>query len=616
MFCPSTGGAILFTAGGERIGLQICLVVSKIDKTKNYKYKDMKRMRNNSVKKFAALLLAVVLIFAIAVCGKMAAPTAASKEAASQETASQETASAKTASAEAGQSATAKAPSDEIVILYTNDVHCGVSDNIGYTGLVEVKNALEAAGRRVLMVDSGDYIQGDTIGIINSGSYLVDIMNECGYTLATIGNHEFDYGVENLLMLKEQAKFPVICCNFTDLDGNLLFDPYEIIEVNGVKLAFIGVVTPTALTTTNPIHFKDEDGNFKYDFKQGEDGTAFYDCVQKYVNEVRQQGADYVIVLGHLGNEEFSKPFMSADLIENTSGIGILLDGHSHVVMERENVRNKDGVPVPVTQTGTKLKYIGMCTIGSDGSISTKLISDNGINSFIADIRKSFEDELSKVVAHTDNDLVITDPATGKRLVRSGETNLGDLITDAFRTVSDTDICLIGGGAIRVDLKAGDISYGDLLKVQPFQNPSCVIEATGQQIADALEYSYCNLPAEGYFLQVSGLSCTVDVSVEPSIEYDENNMLKSIGETRRVKDIMIGDEPLDPERTYTVASIEFLLLNNGDGFTCFDGAKVISKNGPLDIEITIDYLTDHLNGVIGEEYSNPYGSGRINIING
>ena len=504
---------------------------------------------------------------------------------------------------------------NDIVILYTNDVHCGVDDNLGYAGLATVKNALEAQGKHVVLVDNGDAVQGDTIGTLSNGEYIIDIMNEVGYDVATPGNHEFDYGMDQFFALTEQANFPYVSANFVDNDGNTVLDPYVIKDVAGVKIAFVGISTPKTITTSTPKYFQDDNGNYIYAFQQDETGEKLYAAVQSAVDAARAEGAQFVIALAHLGIEEDCSPWTSSEVIVNTTGIDAVLDGHSHSMIQGEKVKNKDGAEVLLSSTETKLAYIGCLTIKDDGSMSTTLIGDNGMKEFIGGIQEEFEELVNTVVASTDVDLIIKDPASGERIVRVSETNLGDLCADAYRAMSGADVAIVNGGGVRADIPAGDITYGQIIAVHPFGNEMCVVECTGQEILDALELGCSKLPAEsGGFLQVSGMTYTVDLNVESSVKLDENGMFVSVEGERRVKDVTIGGEPLDPEKTYTLASHNYKLKDCGDGYSMFADNVFLQDSVMIDNQVLINYIVDVLGGTVGEEYADPYGQGRITII--
>ena len=545
------------------------------------------------------LALALVLVLLLAGCGSAApAETPAPAE-----------------SAAPAENSAYLGLDNDIVILYTNDVHCGVDDNLGYAGLATVKNALEAQGKHVVLVDNGDAVQGDTIGTLSNGEYIIDIMNEAGYDVATPGNHEFDYGMDQFLALTEKANFPYVSANFVDADGNTVLDPYVIKDVAGVKIAFVGISTPKTITTSTPKYFQDDNGNYIYGFMQDETGEKLYAAVQSAVDAARAEGAQIVIAMAHLGIEEDCSPWTSSEVIVNTTGIDAVLDGHSHSLLACEKVKNKDGQEVILSSTETKLAYIGCLTIKDDGSMTSTLISDNGMKDFIGGIQEEFEELVNTVVASTAVDLVIKDPASGERIVRVTETNLGDLCADAYRAMSGADVAIVNGGGVRADIPAGDITYGQIIAVHPFGNEMCVVECTGQEILDALELGCSKLPAEsGGFLHVSGMTYTVDLNVESSVKLDENGMFVSVEGDRRVTEVTIGGEPLDPEKTYTLASHNYKLKDCGDGYSMFADNVFLQDSVMIDNQVLINYIVNVLGGTVGEEYADPYGQGRITII--
>ncbi|MGM9972914.1 MAG: 5'-nucleotidase C-terminal domain-containing protein, partial [Clostridiaceae bacterium] len=329
--------------------------------------------------------------------------------------------------------------------------------------------------------------------------------------------------------------------------------------------------------------------------------------------------ADYVVALGHLGIDGQSKPWTSYEVIGKTKGIDVMLDGHSHSTIAEEKVKNSEGKDVILSSTGTAFKAMGELTITADGKLSTRLISDYTkkdaeTTAFIKGIKSQFEETLNKVVAKSDFDLVTYDPATNKRLIRSGETNLGDLCADAYRTLLGADIAFVNGGGIRADILKGDITYGEIINVHPFGNMACLIEATGQQILDALEFGAREYPKEnGGFLQVSGLTYEINTYIPSSVKMDANKMFVSVEGDYRVKNVMVGGKPLDVNKTYTLASHNYMLKNAGDGYSMFKGNKILQNEVLIDNQVLINYIVDELGGTVGQQYSNPYGQGRIAI---
>ena len=517
----------------------------------------------------------------------------------------------------------------DIVVLYTNDVHCAIDNNIGYAGLATYKAEMEK-DNFVVLVDAGDAIQGDTIGTVSKGEYLVDIMNEVGYDFCVLGNHEFDYGTDVLSSLLEKAKAQYLnaTITYTGNGKNLLAKtvPYAIERYGFLNVAFIGVSTPESITKSTPRYFMAGD-EFVYDFAAGED---LYKTVQSVVDEVREKGADFVVVISHLGVEEGSEPNRATDLIANTTGIDALIDGHSHTTAPFELIADKSGKKVVYTQTGTKLNAIGKLTITKDGSIKAELVSeaekDPEVTAFIDNLKSEYESLVNTVVAHTAVELSITDE-NGVRAVRNRETAIGDLCADAYRAVADTDIAFVNGGGIRATIKKGDITTANMISVHPYGNYLCSCYATGAEILDALEHSVANTQAvaaqdgkavgeSGGFLQVSVLKFTIDTSIPSSVKKDDKGLFVAVEGERRVKDVYVeknGEwEPIDPEATYTVACHNYMLQDMGDGYTMFADNQYILDNVMLDNQVIITYICDFLGGNVGEEYSAP--QGRITII--
>ena len=514
--------------------------------------------------------------------------------------------------------------SKDVVVLFTSDVHCGADAGFGYAGLAAVRDTV-AKDNYVVLVDNGDSIQGEPIGTMSTGEIDIDLMNEIGYDIAIPGNHEFDYGMDRFLELTQKANFPYISANFTHID-ELVFKPYVIKEFDGVKIAFVGITTPRTITSSTPKYFQDENGEFVYGFCQDDTGEKLYAAVQKAIDDARAEGAAYVIAMAHLGIEESCMPWTAGEVIENTTGIDALLDGHSHSLIEQNIVTNKDGENVLHSACGTKLQAIGYLTISKDGQLSTGLYRwdnktslpdlvglDNDMAKNVDKAMDELDAKLNEVVAKSAVDLVVYDPANPDvRLIRNAETNLGDLCADAYRDQTDADIAIVNGGGIRVNIPAGDITLNDILRVHPFGNELCVVEATGQQILDALEWGVRKVPSEsGGFLHVSGLTYEIHTYIESSCTLDENGMFSGVDGEYRVKNVMVGDEPLDLEKTYTLAGTAYVIQNNGDGHTAFQNAPVLQDNVMIDNQALINYITQTLNGVVGAEYDDPYGQGRI-----
>ena len=511
----------------------------------------------------------------------------------------------------------------DIVILYDNDVHCEVD---GYIEMAAIKKELQSQSNYVSLVSCGDFVQGGVIGSISKGEAIVKIMNNIGYDVVTLGNHEFDYAMSQLksLMLDLDAK--VVSSNFLKKStGKPVFSSYTIKKYGKTKVAFVGVTTPETFTKSTPAYFQNSKGEFVYDFCGDATGKALYKRVQTVVNTARKNGADYVVALTHLGTESVTKQWSAQSLVKNTYGIDVVLDGHSHSTVESLKVKNKKGKNVAISSTGTKFSNVGELVITKKGKITTKLISlgeDEETKSYVEGVKDEYNKLLEKVIGKTEVDLT-TLGADGNRAVRNAETNLGDFCADAFRSVMDADIGMMNGGGIRANVAIGNLTYNDLISVFPWSNYGCVIEATGQQIKDALEMGAKNYPEEnGGFLHVSGLKYTIDVSIPSSVVTNaDTGMFEKVNGKYRVTDIQVWNakksayEPIDLQTTYTVAGTNYTLRNNGDGYTMFNGCKVVKDNTMVDNDVLRVYLTDVLKGVVDEQYKDPAGQGRITIIN-
>ncbi len=547
-----------------------------------------------------------------------------------------------------GKVAQAAEKSDDIVVIFTNDVHCatGKADGseFGYAHVAALKKSYEETHNYVTLVDAGDHAQGDVYGVLSNGLWLVDLMNEAGYDLATFGNHEFDYTVPGLEALVKEAEFDYISCNFIKLKNEEPFTKgYKIIEYGDVKVAYIGITTPETFSKSTPGYFKNSKGKYIYGFCEGNNGQDLYDKVQETVDKVKDD-VDYVVALAHLGVDPTSSPWTSYEVIANTTGIDAVIDGHSHTIVPNAEysgvnediiktgvVKNADGKEVLLAQTGTKFKGIGTLTISTDGKLTTEFIkadttmkADADVLSALKEIEDASEAELSVVAGNATYPLYITNPDDPtERLIRKRETNAGDFVADAYKYVSEAQIAVVNGGGIRIDVPEGEVTVKTLRALHPFGNQLCVVKATGQQILDLLEMSVSKMDENGQgenggFQHVSGLTFTADLTIpSPVVTNDKGEFVKVDG-TRRVKDVMVIDDkgkatPIDPKAEYTLASHNYMLLDGGDGLTMFTGDEVLRKNVCLDYEVVLKYF-QHLNGVVPEEYKNPLGQGRITLV--
>ncbi len=591
-------------------------------------------MSKKTVTCFLSLFLTLCLLIGCGGAGGNAPAASSVPEAASSAAAAESVKNEEPKEeSEAAKSEEPAEKNGDVIILYTSDVHCGIDQGFGYAGLKAVRDSLENQGYTTLLVDNGDAIQGEVVGSMTKGEAIINLMNDLKYDVAIPGNHEFDYGMDRFLELTGMAEYPYISCNF-NFKGEPVFDPYLIKEAAGVKIAFVGVTTPETVKSSTPKYFQDETGAFVYDFCQDETGAKLYAKIQEAADAARAEGADYVYLLAHCGLVDACRPWTYADIISNTTGIDVVLDGHSHD-SEQVVMKNKTGEEVIRSACGTKLQSIGWSLITKDGKITAGLYNwpnetaapallgiKNEIGDAVDAANKSLDESLDEKAGSSEVELTINDPvekdANGKpiRMVRRAETNLGDLSADAIRAATGAEIALINGGGIRVSIPSGDITKREILAVNPFGNILCEVEATGQQILDALEWGARAIPGEtGAFLQVSGLTYEVHSAIESPCITDENSMLAGFKEgERRVQNVMVGGEPLDPAKTYTVGGTDYVLLNNGDGNTALSGVTVLRENITADYQALMDYITETLGGSVGSDYADLYGQGRIKII--
>ena len=547
----------------------------------------------------------------------------------------------------------------DVTILYTNDVHTYIdnkSPKPTYAAIAALKKSIEDTGRDVLLVDAGDHIQGTAYGSMDDGATIIELMNEAGYDLATPGNHEFDYGMARAKAVLREADFPYVSCNWVDLrTGFNVLPSVKFFFVGGRKIAFVGVTTPETFTKSTPAYFmNDAQTKYIYDILGGEDGKKLYDAVQKAIDKAEFWGADTIIGLGHLGVDPSSSPWTSEEVIAHTHGFTAFIDGHSHTVMANKQVTDASGKAVTLTQTGSYFKNIGKMTVGADGTITTELIDTyEGLDAAVAATASNWisavDDMLGEEIAVGDTKFYINDPATGKRRIRSGETNLGDFVADGIYTYFNEieelhcDVAIMNGGGIRTDVEAGPWSFKTCKTVSPFGNVACLMSVTGQQIQDALEFGARFAGAEGKenggFLQVAGARYTIHPMIPNTVQTNDKNVWTGSAATPRVSNVEIYDKttgtykPLDPNATYALAGMNYTLRNLGDGFAMFDGATLIKDYVSEDYLVMSSYAAmfggvdanglPHLasaNSPLADypgyllNYEDPYGAGRIQMI--
>ena len=536
------------------------------------------------------------------------------------------------------------ATEDGVVILYTNDVHTYIDNNVGEgneNGLTYSKvAALKDSYDNALLLDAGDHIQGTAYGSMDKGETIIKLMNAAGYDAATLGNHEFDYGMEGCMQAIEWADYPYLSCNFyhekDGVAGDPVLDSYKVIEVDGVKIAIVGITTPESFTKSTPSYFQDENGNYIYGIAGGEDGSALYAAVQEAVDAASKE-ADYVVALGHLGVDASSKPWTSEEVIANTTGLDAFIDGHSHSTVEMKEVADKNGDTVVLTQTGSYLNAVGQMTIAADGTITTKLLSGEDLAEVTPDADvKAIEDawvaeintQLGQVIGHISDTLDNYD-ADGNRLVRKQETNTGDFAADALYYLFDNmdldvDVAIMNGGGIRNEAITGDISYLTCKSIHTFGNVACLQTVTGQQLLDALEWGAKDATADGSvenggFLQVSGLKYTINTAIPSTVQQDDKGVWTG-GPTGdyRVTDVQVLNnetgayEPLDLKASYNLAGYNYTLRDLGDGFAMFDGAVNVLDYVMEDYMVLANYVQSFENGEV-TGYAQP--AGRITLVN-
>ena len=547
----------------------------------------------------------------------------------------------------------------DITILYTNDVHTYIdkqSPKLTYAAIAALKKSYQDDGKNVLLVDAGDHVQGTAYGSMDEGATIIQLMNAAGYDAATPGNHEFDYGMDRAKELMADADYPYLSCNWVNLPlNNRVLSDVKYFRIGGRTIAFVGITTPETITKSTPAYFMDKNQNrYVYDILGGEDGQKLYSAVQKSINKARVI-ADYVIGLGHLGVDPSSSPWTSKEVIEHTSGLDAFIDGHSHTVMECEWVKDLSGKAVALTQTGSYFANVGEMTIKADGSIATQLVPTyDGLDSAVAGIQTEWvsavDDMLGEKIAVAETNFYISDPATGKRRIRLGETNLGDFVADGiysyFNEVEQLhcDVAIMNGGGIRADVNAGDWSFKTCKQVSPFGNVACLMSVTGKQIQDALEFAARFVGPDGQenggFLHVAGATYEIHTDIPNTVQTDEKNVwIGSATGTPRVQNVKIYDKasgsylPLDPGATYALAGMNYTLRNLGDGFAMFDGAELIKDYVSEDYLVMSTYAMTfdgadaaglpHLSSANSPlaaypgyllNYEQPYGAGRITIL--
>lgn len=506
----------------------------------------------------------------------------------------------------------------EITILHTNDIHCGISEGVTLSSVSWLKNVYKNAGLPVVLVDAGDALQGSPLGTLTKGSAIIRLMNACEYDFAIPGNHEFDYGMENFFDSHANLKCSYFSANLFR-DGKLLLQPYKIMDLGGRKIGFVGVTTPGTLASANPVVFKDPQNRKKQLYSFGEKikkkVPELYKIVQKSIDKAKKEGAEKIVLVAHFGNGYGL--WNIADLVKNLHNVDVVIDGHTHQDYILK-LPNGDGKEILVSQTGSRLSSVGRIRITDQEILADHIYHLSG-NDEIVDEGVVFEngnlDEiLMAVLGHTGYNLCAYHPETKERLVRKTESNLGDFVADAFCKVCDADIAVVNGGALRADISEGIVTFRDVLSVMPFTDELCVIEVTGKQVLDMLEFSAYKYPDEfGGFLHVSGIEFTIDSRISSPVVTDSKGAFVKMAGPRRVKNVRIGGVPLNEKKTYTLCGTDFILRNGGDGYAMLGDAPLAKLVVLKDSDAMVEYIHNYLEGVIPDTYSNFSGLGRIKI---
>ena len=571
------------------------------------------------MKKKMIFIFLVFLCFSITACVSAPSQTSATAD------------SSEAASAQDKQTYLAGNPEDvAAVILHTNDVNVAFEDNIGYDGLALYKKELEEQYDHVLLIDAGDAIQGAPIGAISKGAEVIKMMNRLGYDLAVPGNHEFDFGFDALNDRSEELECGYTCANFCVTGGEPVFKPWRILKAGNVKIAFIGVVAPDTFTKSSIKDILNEVGEPMYDFLADETGDRLSTRLQISIDEAREKGADYVILVSHLGNNDtITEQFRCEKIAAKLSGLDMIIDGHSHEIFNR-TAKDRTGKDIPFAQAGTKMNSIGQLVVYKDGHMEESLVKevpkpeiiasetvtrknmeryvDPEMKAFLDDIVASYTDIMERKIGSLNYDLLVRDD-NDYDISRVEENGLCDLVADAYRTIGDTQTSFLNAGSVRNNLEAGDVTYNSILNILPYSNDIVTAKVRGQMILDALEFGVRILPdITAGFPQVSGITFHVNKDIPSSVKVDDNNQFVSVEGDRRVTDVKIGGEDLDPEKEYTLTGTSYL-LSGGDGYTMFKDAQILTMTMLPDNEVLIKYIENNLNGVIPDTYKDA--SGRL-----
>ena len=549
---------------------------------------------------------------------------------------------------------------EDIVILYTNDVHTYIDGDLAHDVIAGVKAELKKQYEHVLLADAGDHIQGTAFGSMDKGKTIIDLMNAAGYDVATLGNHEFDYNMDGTMNVIEWANYPYTSSNFyheeAGVKGETVLDSYVMFEAGQQKIAFVGITTPESFTKSTPAYFQDENGNYIYGISGGEDGAALQADVQAAIDAAKAEGATFVVALAHLGDDTASQPWTSAETIAKVSGLNAFIDGHSHSTVERAEVADKDGKTVVLTQTGEYFDRIGMMIVKADGTVETDFIEVEEITDTVKDeagnpvldkdgkeqtevvgyklvselytgaewpvdesvkaIKDGWIEEINTQLGQKIGSTELTFDnydADGNRLVRSQETNTGDFAADALYFLFDdmgldVDVAIMNGGGIRNKALTGEISYLTAKQIHTFGNVACLQTITGQQLLDALEWGARGIGSGeeiGGFLHVSGITYKVDAEWPTSVQMDDKGVWTGAPTGGyKVHDVQVYNketnayEPLNLDANYNLAGYNYTLRDLGDGFNMFSGAVNVLDYVMEDYMVLANYIKAFENAAV------------------
>ena len=545
-----------------------------------------------------------------------------------------------------------------VTVLHTNDTHSHIDDGlVAFSAIAAEKDRLSASGEHVILVDAGDHVQGTALGGYDSGRSVIGIMNAAGYDVATVGNHEFDYGMVAMTSNVARCAFRVTSCNFihrgaVDAPGKLVLPAYVVVTSGTARVAFVGVTTPTTLVASKPTTFLSEGGDYyAWDFIAGKGGEELFATVQKAVNEAAAL-ADYVVVLGHLGVSPDCAPCMSTDVIAHTTNFVAFIDGHSHTYMEGVRVKNAAGRDVILAQTGCYLGALGCLTLEDGKCMAASTLfpartKDPEVEWLETRLIGEVERRLGTRIATADGDICSFFPGTKTRLARSQDCAAGDFAADAClwyagaKAGLQCDFALVNGGNVRADISKGEVTLKSLRTVQPFGGDVAVVDVDGATVLEALEFGAQAVGDGefGGFLQVAGINYTINAKIPSGVRGSPVSAWTGCPQgERRVRDVKVYDRtagryvPLDPRKKYRVVGQEFTLVEGGDGFDMFKRAVPVNKALGTDYMVLGEYAKAFAKGRDGLPhlasansplaafseyriaYETPTGAGRITII--